>query len=84
MGKRIYRDKLELQEEDVGGRPPQRYRIYGDEPHYHHEDGTDFAAIDEDMISVTPLHFDLTDVRRMEELEGWDLSALVARAPASP
>ena len=36
------------------------------------------------MISVTPLHFELTDVRRIEELEGWDLSSLVARAPASP
>ena len=54
MGKRIYRDKLELQEEDVGGRRRRRYRIYGDEPHYHHEEGTDFAAIAEDMISVTP------------------------------
>jgi len=77
MGKRIYRDKLELQEEDVGGRRRRRYRIYGDEPHYHHEEGTDFAAIAEDMISVTPLHFDLTDVSGIEEIGRWELSRLL-------
>jgi 5'-nucleotidase len=84
LGKRLYRDRLELQDEpDPDGRRRRRYRIYGDDPSYHHEDGTDFAAIDADMISVTPLHFELTDERRMEELESWDLSSLVARAPAS-
>jgi len=36
------------------------------------------------MISVTPLHFELTDERRVEELEGWDLSPLLAASPASP
>jgi hypothetical protein len=36
------------------------------------------------MISVTPLHFDLTDLASMEQLEGWDLSGLLERsAPAS-
>jgi 5'-nucleotidase len=84
LGKRIYRDRLELQEEDPDGRRRKRYRIYGDDPTYHHEEGTDFAAIDADTISVTPLHFELTAERQMEELEGWDLSALVASAPASP
>jgi 5'-nucleotidase len=84
LGKRIYRDRLELQEEDPDGRRRKRYRIYGDDPTYHDEHGTDFAAIDADMISVTPLHFELTDVERMEELEGWDLTALLeSRAPAS-
>ena len=80
----IYRDKLELQEEDPDGGRRRRYRIYGDDPTYHHEDGTDFAAMDADKISVTPLHFELTDVRRIEELEGWELSVLVAGTPASP
>jgi 5'-nucleotidase len=78
LGKRIYRDRLELQEEDESGANPRRlYRIYGDDPSYHHEDGTDFAAIRAGMISVTPLHFELTDVERIEELRGWDLSSLV-------
>ena len=53
LGKRIYRDRLELQEEDPDGGRRKRYRIYGDDPTYHHEDGTDFAALDADLISVT-------------------------------
>jgi 5'-nucleotidase len=84
LGKRIYRDRLELQEEDPDGRRRKRYRIYGDDPSYHHQDGTDFAALDADMISVTPLHFELTDEQRIEELEGWEMSSLLARTPASP
>ena len=84
MGKRIYRDRLELTPgEDPDGRGRKRYRIYGDDPSYHSEDGTDFAAIDADTISVTPLHFDLTDKSGMEELEGWNLSDLVAPAPTT-
>ena len=42
LGKRIYHDKMELTEEEGGRR---RYRLYGEEPGYQHEDGTDFAAI---------------------------------------
>jgi 5'-nucleotidase len=78
LGKRIYRDRLELQEEDESGENPRRlYRIYGDDPSYHHEEGTDFAAIREGKISVTPLRFELTDLERMEELRGWELSSLI-------
>jgi 5'-nucleotidase len=81
LGKRIYRDKLELQEEDLGdGRHRRRYRIYGNDPTYHHEDGTDFAAIQAGRISVTPLHFELTDVDRIEELRGWDFASLIGPA----
>jgi 5'-nucleotidase len=77
LGKRIYRDRMELTEEEDGRR---RYRIYGDNPSYHHEDGTDFAAIAEGLISVTPLHFDLTDQAGIEELAAFDLDALLRPA----
>lgn len=77
LGKRIYRDSLELAEEEGGRR---RYRIYGEEPGYHHEDGTDFAAIADGCIAVTPLHFDLTDREAMKGLSGFDLGALLAPA----
>ncbi len=82
LGKRVYRDKLELEEEDETGRRRRRYRIYGMEPTYHQEAGTDFAAIDAGMISVTPLHFELTDVQRLEEMSGWDLDALIGEPAA--
>jgi 5'-nucleotidase len=78
LGKRIYRDRLELAEEEEGGR--KRYRIYGERPGYHEEDGTDFAAIADGCIAVTPLHFDLTDTAGMEQLSGFDLGRLVAPA----
>jgi 5'/3'-nucleotidase len=78
LGKRIYRDKLELQEEATDGEVSRRrYRIYGDDPSYHHEEGTDFAAIRAERISVTPLHFQLTDVDSMEEIRAWGLSDLL-------
>jgi 5'-nucleotidase len=77
LGKRIYRDRLELSEE-VDGR--KRYHIYGGDPGYHAEDGTDFAAIADDLIAVTPLHFDLTDQAGVEELAGFDLKRLLAPA----
>ena len=77
LGKRIYRDKLELAEEEGGRR---RYRIYGDDPSYHAEDGTDFTAIAEGLIAVTPLHFDLTDEAGIEKLTGFDLDALLRPA----
>lgn len=77
VGKRIYRDRLELQEESGGRR---RYRIYGDDPSYHREDGTDFAAIADGCIAVTPLHFDLTDQAGIEALTGFDIGRLLAPA----
>jgi 5'/3'-nucleotidase len=90
LGKRIYRDKLELEEEaDDGNVRRRRYRIYGDDPSYHDEAGTDFAAIGAERISVTPLHFELTDAASMEELRSWRLSALLdsseeIAAPSGP
>jgi 5'-nucleotidase len=77
LGKRIYRDRLELAEEEGGRR---RYQIYGEEPGYHREEGTDFAAIADGVISVTPLHFDLTDEAGIEDLESFRLDRLLRPA----
>jgi 5'-nucleotidase len=77
LGKRIYRDRMELTGEQDGRR---RYRMYGDTPSYHHEEGTDFAAIADGCIAVTPLHFDLTDQAGIEQLSGFDLDALLRPA----
>jgi 5'-nucleotidase len=76
LGRRIYDDRLELLEGGEGTR--KRYRIYGDNPSHHPAEGTDFAAIDDGLISVTPLHFDLTDIGGMEHLERLALDELFA------
>jgi 5'-nucleotidase len=77
LGKRVYHDKMELTEEEGGRR---RYRLYGEEPSYEHEPGTDFAAIADGLIAVTPIHFDLTDQAGVEELAGFDLERLLRPA----
>jgi 5'-nucleotidase len=74
LGKRIYRDELQL--EDTGDGRAQ-YRIYGPDPGFHEEDGTDFAAIGDGRIAVTPLHFDLTDTAGMDALDTHDLARLL-------
>jgi 5'-nucleotidase len=77
LGKRIYRDKMHLTEEHEGRR---RYRIYGDDPSYHDEPGTDFSVVADGGIAVTPLHFDLTDEPGIERLGGFDLDRLLRPA----
>jgi 5'-nucleotidase len=78
LGKRRYNDQLELEEEDGRGR--RRYRIYGMEPGYEHQDGSDLTAVHDGYISVTPIHFDLTDVSGMKELSAFDFDRLLQPA----
>ncbi len=78
LGKRIYRDELKLEEEDEEGR--RRYWIYGHDHGFHDEPGTDLAAVAAGHISVTPLHFDLTDAAGMDALERHNLGRLLAPA----
>jgi 5'-nucleotidase len=78
LGKRRYNDTLELEEEDERGR--KRYRIYGMEPGYEPQEGTDLTAVYEGWISVTPIHFDLTDVSGMEALSAFDFERLLQPA----
>jgi 5'-nucleotidase len=70
LGRRIYRDRLELESDEAGRR---RYRIYGDDPSYHDEADTDFRAIAERRIAVTPIHLDLTSTAALEEIASWPL-----------
>src|SRR3954469_20578471 len=74
LGKRIYRGRLDLVEEETGRR---FYRVYGDSPVHDDEPGTDLAAVSAGFISVTPLHFDLTAEHGMEELRNYDLAQLL-------
>jgi 5'-nucleotidase len=77
LGKRIYRDELKL---DTTEGVRQRYWIYGADPGFHDEPGTDLAAVAAGRIAVTPIHFDLTDRRGMNALVKRDLAHLLAPA----
>lgn len=69
---------------ETGDGAVKRYTIHSEERDCRHETGTDFAALAAGYISITPLRFDLVDLRAFELLEGWKLSEAVAAVlPAS-
>jgi 5'-nucleotidase len=74
LGKRLYNDELRLVGEDGDGR--RRYQIYGFEPSFEDEPGTDLAAVARRRISITPVHFDLTDRDGLTRLRDWDLDRM--------
>ncbi len=74
LGKRIYKDELKLEHEEEHRR---RYWIYGSDPGFHDEPGTDLAAVSAGRIAVTPIHFDLTDRPSLDALRSFDLEALL-------
>jgi 5'-nucleotidase len=83
LGKRIYNDELKLVGEDEEG-ARKRYEIYGWQPGYEEIEGTDLYAVAQGRISVTPIHFDLTDHGGLERLRGWGFEEmLAASAPAA-
>ncbi|MEK7812736.1 MAG: 5'/3'-nucleotidase SurE [Candidatus Desantisbacteria bacterium] len=68
QGKRAYREEL-LKRVDPRGKI--YYWIGSKGVIDQQEQGTDVNAISENMISITPLHLDLTDYRAMQYLENW-------------
>ncbi len=65
MGRRDYQDEILTRHDPRGG---TYYWIGGGEPAHVKDPGTDFEAIENDAISVTPLHRDLTNYAAVEEL----------------
>ncbi|GAC1341699.1 MAG: 5'/3'-nucleotidase SurE [Myxococcales bacterium] len=75
VGKRSYTAAV-VQKVDPRGRA--YYWIGGDEQAHETAPGSDCDAVfDRRLISVTPLHLDLTQQALVEELSGWDLPGLV-------
>jgi 5'-nucleotidase len=70
QGLRIYRDEL-VRRLDPRSRP--YYWIGGEVPSGVVEDGTDFGALHDGYVSITPLQLDLTDHGLMDSLRAWDL-----------
>jgi 5'-nucleotidase len=68
--RRIYRDEL-VERTDPRGRP--YYWIGGEEPTAEPGEDTDFWALANGFVSITPLHLDLTAHEQMKHLQDWAL-----------
>jgi len=71
LGNRVYRDLL-IKKVDPRGK--NYYWIGGDEPSWRSAEDTDCRAIEEGMISVTPLMLDMTDYDKISEMEKLNLA----------
>jgi 5'-nucleotidase len=70
LGRRAYVGSL-TRASDPNGR--EYFWIGGGESKWWGGPESDFRAIHENCISVTPLHLDLTNYRLLEAINGWDL-----------
>jgi 5'-nucleotidase len=69
QGLRVYRDRLDKRI-DPRGKP--YYWIGGDAPTGIPEKGTDFGALAEGCVSITPLMLDLTAYPVMQMMQTWE------------
>jgi 5'-nucleotidase len=76
LGRRIYQQSV-VEKLDPRGRS---YFWIAGTPIFEVGEGTDFEAVSRGLVSVTPLHLDLTDYRGLERLE-W-VEELLGRAAA--
>jgi len=67
QGRRRYGNAI-VEKADPRGR--KYYWIGSDEFEYEEEEGTDFAAVERGLISITPIHLDLTNHGSFGELAG--------------
>lgn len=68
LGKRIYQDRV-IRRIDPHGK--DYYWIGGEEPSWESEEGTDFRAIEQNKVSITPLCFEMTNYKAVSLLQGW-------------
>jgi 5'-nucleotidase len=66
LGKRIYH---QMTVERIDPRGKKYYWIGGGEPDWEREQGTDFDAVDRNLVSITPLHLDLTDYASFDRVK---------------
>jgi 5'-nucleotidase len=70
QGKRVFKDAVV---EKVDPRGKKYYWLGGPDQGFEEIEGTDFHAIANQHISITPLCVDLTNHSTVKELEGWKL-----------
>ena len=69
LGKRIYRDVI-VEKKLPGGK--KYFMIDGADPDWEREPDTDFAAIEQGCISITPFHLDWTNHCAIKGLKQWE------------
>ncbi|HEY2825582.1 MAG TPA: 5'/3'-nucleotidase SurE [Gemmatimonadales bacterium] len=72
LGKRVFSDSL-TETKDPWGR--KMHWIGGGQTAWSGREDSDFRAVQEGFISVTPLHVDLTNYGLLEAVRGWQLGA---------
>lgn len=70
LGKRAYSGSV-FRKTDPRGRP--YYWIGGEVASVEEQDGTDFSAVRDGFVSITPIHLDLTSHGSIERLIAWNL-----------
>jgi 5'-nucleotidase len=77
QGKQVYEEAV-VEKKDPRGRT--YYWIGGQLTTWKPDDDTDYAAVNRNHVSVTPVHLDLTDYTTMEVLRNWGLDRILERA----
>jgi 5'-nucleotidase len=70
LGSRTYRDTL-VRKTDPRGR--DYYWIGGEDAVWEGRAGSDYKAVEEGFVSVTPMRLDLTDDQALESMGDWNL-----------
>lgn len=80
LGHRVYREKV-VRETDPRGAP--YYWIGAGPPEWNEDQGSDMAAVNLGLASVTPLHLDLTHYGALERMADWEsgLNSLLKKRP---
>lgn len=81
LGDRRYNDTFEPR---VDPRGKNYYWLSGEVLEGDGAPDTDVTAIRDNCISVTPIHYDLTDYPMIEPMKAWDLESLSPPAPVKP
>ncbi len=68
LGARIYRDRVIKRIDPQGS---EYFWIGGEQPSYVKEKGSDFDAIENNKVSITPLKMDFTDQQLLQVLSHW-------------
>jgi len=70
LGKRVFRDVI-VEKTDPRGK--LYYWIGGEDPTWEADELSDFNAVNDGYVSVTPLLLELTDYKAIVEMESWGL-----------